>query len=140
MRENARGGEDLPENRGGEGGPHRELRHVLRRGFPELGSSLKRVSLFAKGQNPPAPLPLTFSHQQGTLSGGQLKLSVESAGTGNQDCPGARSQRVRATEADKQGGLGGHHRRGRTAGTSPRPPRPPGRTAPSDKLLSRPAA
>lgn len=48
----------------------------------ELGSSLKRVGLFARGQNPPAPLTLAFSHEQGTLSGGQLELSVEGAETG----------------------------------------------------------
>jgi DNA polymerase-3 subunit beta len=48
----------------------------------ELGSSLKRVSLFARGQNPPAPLTLAFSHEPGSLSGGQLELSVESAETG----------------------------------------------------------
>ncbi len=47
-----------------------------------LKDSLKRVNLFAARQNPPIPVKLAFSHAEGTLSGGELEISVQSSEMG----------------------------------------------------------
>lgn len=42
-----------------------------------LADSLKRINLFAARQSPPIPVRLEFSHPEGTLSGGELRLSAK---------------------------------------------------------------
>jgi hypothetical protein len=47
-----------------------------------LKDSLKRVNLFAARQHPPIPVKLAFSHAEGTPSGGELTISVQSSEMG----------------------------------------------------------
>ena len=71
-------------------GNYPEYRRMLPNGFAEefsvdraaLLDSLKRVNLFAGRQTPPVPIRLSFSHPEGTLTGGELSVSVESSDTG----------------------------------------------------------
>jgi DNA polymerase-3 subunit beta len=71
-------------------GNYPEYRRMLPNAFAEefsvdraaLLDSLKRVNLFAGRQTPPVPIRLSFSHPEGTLTGGELSVSVESSETG----------------------------------------------------------
>ncbi len=71
-------------------GNYPEYRRMLPDAFAEefsvdraaLLDSLKRVNLFAGRQTPPVPIRLSFSHPEGTLTGGELAISVESSEMG----------------------------------------------------------
>jgi DNA polymerase-3 subunit beta len=71
-------------------GNYPEYRRMLPDAFAEefsvdraaLLDSLKRVNLFAGRQTPPVPIRLSFSHPEGTLTGGELSVSVESSEMG----------------------------------------------------------
>ena len=52
---------------------------VDRKGFL---TALRRARLLADGQSPPPAIKLTFSHEPGTLGGGELNLSLSASETG----------------------------------------------------------